>query len=103
MSDKLDFKPKPKGMPRGSRNEKIYKSGLVPAEHQKLLNGFRTALDGETKGELVFQKVLDLVGISRASALKMIKLLEKYEYVKYEANPREHKIYVELLKVKETI
>ena len=103
MPEKSDFKPKPKGTPRGSRTEKIYAAGLIPAEHQKLLNGFRTALDGETKGELIFQKVLDLVGISRASALKMIKLLEKYKYLKYEANPREHKIYVELLKAKETI
>ncbi len=103
MSDKLDFKPKPKGMPRGSRNEKIYTSGLMPAEHQKLLKGFRTALDGETKGELIFQKVLDLVGISRTSALKMIPYLEKYGYLKYEAKPREHKVYVEILKAKETI
>ena len=95
MPEKSEFKPKPKGTPRGSRNEKIYAAGLVPAEHQKLLNGFRTALDGETKGELIFQKVLDLVGISR-------KLLEKYKYLKYEANPREHKIYVELLTSKET-
>ena len=95
MLEKSEFKPKPKGTPRGSRNEKIYAVGLVPAEHQKLLNGFRTALDGETKGELIFQK--------GASALKMIKLLEKYKYLKYEANPREHKIYVELLKAKETI
>ena len=71
MPEKSEFKPKPKGTPRGSRNEKIYAAGLVPAEHQKLLNGFRTALDGETKGELIFQKVLDLVGISRTGEVQV--------------------------------
>ena len=89
-----DFKPKAKGSKRGSRNEKIYESGLVPAPHQKLLNGMKIALSGDTKGELIFQRVLELVGISRTSALKMISYLEKYGYVRYEAKPKEHKINI---------
>ena len=93
-----DFKPKGKGSKRGSRNEKIYESGLVPAPHQKLLNGMMIALSSDTKGELIFQRVLELVGISRTSALKMISYLEKYGYVRYEANPKEHKINIEILK-----
>mgnify|MGYP007069927741 CR=1 FL=1 len=94
----IEYRPKPKGSKRGSRNEKIYESGLMPAEHQKLLKGFIMALSGETTGELIFQRVLEEVGISRPSALKMISYLERYGYMKYEAKPREHQIYVEILK-----
>ena len=93
-----EFRPKPKGSKRGSRNEKIYEEGLMPATHQKLLNGFLTALKGETKGELILQRVLEVVGMSRSSALKVIQYLEKYGYVIYEAKPKEHRIYVEILK-----
>ena len=48
-----DSKPKAKGSKRRSRNEKIYESGLVPAPHQKLLNGMKIALSGDTKGEMI--------------------------------------------------
>lgn len=93
-----EFQPQPKGSKRGSRNEKIYEEGLMPATHQKLLNGFLTALKGETKGELILQRVLEVVGMSRSSALKIIEYLEKYGYVRYEAKPKEHRIYIEILK-----
>ena len=100
MSDiNNEFKPKAKGTPRGSRNEKIYESGLIPASHLKLLNGIKTALAEETKGELIFQRVLELVQMYRSSALKAIKYLEKYGYLKYE--PRQHKVFVEILNKKE--
>ena len=90
-----EFKPQAKGTPRGSRNEKIYESGLIPASHLKLLNGIKTALGEETRGEIIFQRVLDLVGMYRSSALNAIKYLEKYGYLKYE--PRQHKVFVEIL------
>ena len=98
MPEEISCRPRVKGTPRGSRNERIYSSGLIPAEHLKLLNGLKTALGSELQGELIFQRVLELVGISRTSALKMIKYLEKYGYLKYEANAKEHRIYVEILK-----
>ena len=100
MSDN-DFKPKAKGSPRGSRNEKIYESGLIPAEHLKLLNGIKKALADESKGEIIFQRVLDEVKSSRSSALKMVKYLEKYGYLKYEPKPKEHRVFVEILEKKE--
>ena len=101
MSEINDFKPKPKGSPIGSRNKKIYESGLIPAEHLKLLNGFKTALAGENKGEIVFQRVLDEVKMFRTAALKIVKYLEKYGYLKYEPKPKEHRVFVEILDKKE--
>ena len=96
-----EFKPKAKGTPRGSRNEKIYESGLIPASHLNLLKGIKIALGEDTQGEIIFQRVLDLVKMHRASALKVVKYLEKYGYLKYEPNPKEHRVYVEILKNKE--
>lgn len=95
----INFKPQAKGTPRGSRNEKIYEANLVPASHLKLLNGIKTALGEEIRGEIIFQRVLDLVKMHRSSALKAIKYLEKYGYLKYE--PRQHKVFVEILNKKE--
>lgn len=94
----IEFTPRVKGTPRGSRNEKLYEAGIMPGEHKRLLKGFETALSGKKEGELIFQRVLELVGISRSSALRMIKSLEKHGYLKYEAKTREHKVYVEILK-----
>ena len=93
-----EFRPKAKGTPRGSRNEKIYESGLIPASHLNLLKGIKIALGEDTQGEIIFQRVLDLVKTYRSSALKAIKYLEKYGYLKYE--PRQHKVFVEILKNK---
>ena len=96
MTEINKFKPQAKGTPRGSRNKKIYESGLIPTEHLKLLNGIKLALAGEDKAEIVFQRVLDEVKMYRSSALKMINSLEKYGYLKYE--PRQHKVFVEILR-----
>ena len=94
----VDCKPKPKGTPRGSRNEKIYQEGLIPAEHLKVYKGFKEALEAEGSGELILQRIVEKIGMSRTSILKIIPFLEKYGYIKYESRPREHRIFVEILK-----
>lgn len=101
LSDINKFKPRDKGTPRGSRNDRIYSSNLVPAEHLKLLNGIKTALAGENSGEIIFQRVLDIVNMSRSSALKIIRYLEKYGYLKYEPKPRQHRVFVKIFNKKE--
>lgn len=95
MVEVNNFKPKEKGTPRGSRNKEMYENNLIPFSHLKLLNGIKTALGGEGEGELVFQRVLDLVKMYRSSALKAIKYLEKYGYLKYEA--KQHKVFIKIL------
>ena len=65
------------------------------------MKGIKIALGEDTQGEIIFQRVLDLVKMHRASALKVVKYLEKYGYLKYEPNPKEHRVYVEILKNKE--
>ena len=94
----INSKPKPAGTPRGSRNDKAYQSGLVPAEHQKVYNGFKEALGDEICGDLVLQRVLDNIGMCRAAVLRIIPYLEKYGYIKYEAKPRQHCVSVTILK-----
>ena len=93
-----DFKPKPKGTPRGSRNDRAYSEGIMPAEHQKVYNGFKFALGEETEGEIVLQRVLDNIGMSRAAVLRIIPYLEKYEYIRYESRPKKHCVLVSILK-----
>ena len=82
--------------PRGSRTEKAYEDGMMPVEHQRLYNGFKKALEDATSGELILQRVLDDVGMFRASALRIVKFLVKYGYIEYEA--RNHHIFVRILK-----
>ena len=82
--------------PRGSRTERAYESGLVPAEHQRVLNGFKAALGDATEGEVILQRVLDDIGMLRPSVLRIIKFLVRYGYIAYE--PRNHHVYVAILK-----
>ena len=82
--------------PRGSRTERAYESGLVPAEHQRVLNGFKAALGDATEGEVILQRVLDDIGMLRPSVLRIIKYLVRYGYITYE--PRNHHVYVTILK-----
>ena len=96
MENNFSFKPTTGST--GSKNERLYAEGIVPGVHQRLLNAFKLGLEGETKGELVLQKVLDYVHMTRTHALKIIKQLVKYGYIKYEAKPKQHRVYIELLK-----
>ena len=91
-------KPKPAGTPRGSRSDKAYQAGLIPAEHQKVYNGFKEALGDDLSGDLVLQRILDDIGMCRTAVLRIIPYLEKYGYIKYEAKPRQHCVYVTILK-----
>lgn len=93
-----DSRPKPVGTPRGSRNDKAYKAGFVPAEHQRVYNGFRDALGDDRSGDLVLQRVLDEIGMSRTAVLRIIPYLEKYGYIRYEAKARQHCVSVTILK-----
>ena len=63
-----DFKPKPKGAPRGSRNNRAYARGIMPAEHQKVLNGLKAALGEELEGDIILQRVLDSIGLKDRKA-----------------------------------
>lgn len=93
-----DFKPKPKGAPRGSRNDRAYAGGIMPAEHQKVLNGLKAALGEELEGDIILQRVLDSIGMNRSAVLRIIPYLEKYGYIRYVSKPKEHCVSVSILK-----
>lgn len=93
-----DFKPKPKGAPRGSRNDRAYAEGIMPAEHQRVFNGLKVALGEESEGDIILQRVLDSIGMNRSAVLRIIPYLEKYGYIRYVPKPKEHCVSVSILK-----
>ena len=93
-----DFKPKPKGAPRGSRNDRAYAEGIMPAEHQRVFNGLKVALGEESEGDIILQRVLDSIGMNRSAVLRIIPYLEKYGYIRYVSKPKEHCVSVSILK-----
>lgn len=93
-----DFKPKPKGAPRGSRNDRAYAEGIMPAEHRRVFNGLKVALGEESEGDIILQRVLDSIGMNRSAVLRIIPYLEKYGYIRYVPKPKEHCVSVSILK-----
>ena len=93
-----DFKPKPKGAPRGSRNDRAYAEGIMPAEHRRVFNGLKVALGEESEGDIILQRVLDSIGMNRSAVLRIIPYLEKYGYIRYVSKPKEHCVSVSILK-----
>ena len=93
-----DFKPKPKGAPRGSRSDRAYAEGIMPAEHRRVFNGLKVALGEESEGDIILQRVLDSIGMNRSAVLRIIPYLEKYGYIRYVPKPKEHCVSVNILK-----
>ena len=83
-----------------SRIDRDYQAGFIPSAHQKVLVGFIGAVGGVGKsGEINLQRqVLDVVGMSRSSVLRVIPFLVKYGYIHYEARPLRHCSYVSIIK-----
>lgn len=70
---------------------------MPPPRHLEVLNAIRDALGGETEGRISLQdSVLDVIQIKRASAVRIIKHLEHFGYLKYK--PQYHCVWIRLLK-----
>lgn len=64
---------------------------------QEVLDAIRTALAGRSEGEIVLKRtVLDVIGIERSSAVRIIRQLERTGYLQYKALCR--CVWVRLLK-----
>lgn len=84
---------------RGSYVIRAYDEGMVPPAHQRVYNGLRDAVGGVGKsGIVILQRVCENTGTSRTNVLRVIKYLEQYGFLKYEARPKEHCSFVSILK-----
>ena len=87
---------------RGRRRSYViraYDEGMVPPAHQRVYNGLRDAVGGVGKsGIVILQRVCENTGTSRTNVLRVIKYLEQYGFLKYEARPKEHCSFVSILK-----
>lgn len=84
---------------RGSYVIRAYDEGMVPPAHQRVYNGLRDAVGGVGKsGIVILQRVCENAGTSRTNVLRVIKYLEQYGFLKYEARPKEHCSFVSILK-----
>lgn len=70
---------------------------MPPPRHKEVLDAIKAALGTESEGRINLQKtVLDVINIKRASAVRIIKHLEEYGYLKYK--PQYHCIWIQILK-----
>ena len=84
---------------RGSYIERAYDEGMVPPAHQRVYNGLCNAVGGVGKsGIVIMQRICENTKTSRTNVLRVIKYLERYGFLKYEARPKEHCSFVEILR-----
>lgn len=67
---------------------KAYEAGVMPVDHQRLLEAIKHELGGVREGEIQLEKVLQATGYLRASALKMLKHMQNFGVLETEARYR---------------
>ena len=91
-------------LPIGARTRvphlvRAYEEGMMPPAHQRVYNGLRDAVGGVGKsGTIILQRVCEDTGTSRTNVLRIVKYLERYGFVRYEARPKQHCSFVEVLR-----
>ena len=75
---------------------KAYEAGVMPVDHQRLLEAIKHELGEVREGEIQLEKVLQSTGYLRASALKMLKHMQNFGVL--ETEPRYRAIWIKILK-----
>lgn len=75
---------------------KAYEAGVMPVDHQRLLEAIKHELEGLKEGEIQLEKVLQSTGYLRASALKMLKHMQNFGVL--ETKPKYRATWVKILK-----
>ena len=74
---------------------KAYEAGVMPVDHQRLLDAIKHELGGVREGDIQLEKVLQATGYLRASALKMLKHMQNFGVL--ETKPKYRATWVKIL------
>ena len=74
---------------------KAYEAGVMPVDHQRLLDAIKHELGGIREGDIQLEKVLQATGYLRASALKMLKHMQNFGVL--ETKPKYRATWVKIL------
>ena len=74
---------------------KAYEAGVMPVDHQRLLEAIKHELGELKEGEIQLEKVLQSTGYLRASALKMLKHMQNFGIL--ETKPKYRATWIKIL------